>query len=217
MNRVSMSSLLVALLALARPVAAHEFWIAPSRYGAVRGSTIELGAVAGTGFRGEKKPWSPDHAVRFTLRTAKSINLTRGATPGEVTWTRFDPTDGGGAMAAFESDFLPIQLPAAQFDDYLKVEGLGGPLAARQGAPRPAASVIAAAPRPGSRARMPARATAVVGCRSSWCRRARPERAPRCACTCCGRAVHSPARSSRRGGPRSLPRARRALCSSATR
>ena len=57
MNRVSTSSLLVALLALARPVAAHEFWIAPSRYDAVQGSTIELGAVAGTGFRGEKKPW----------------------------------------------------------------------------------------------------------------------------------------------------------------
>jgi len=163
MNRVSMSSLLVALLALARPVAAHEFWIAPSRYDAVQGSTIELGAVAGTGFRGEKKPWSPDHAVRFTLRTAKPIDLTRGATPGEVTWTRFDPTDGGGAMAAFESDFLPIQLPAAQFDDYLKVEGLDGPLAARQGSAAPGRERYRRCAKAWLAGADAARATAVVG------------------------------------------------------
>src|SRR5262245_5052315 len=45
---------------------AHEFWIAPSRYDATRGAPVTLGAVAGTGFRGERKPWSPDHAVRWT-------------------------------------------------------------------------------------------------------------------------------------------------------
>src|SRR5215471_11233122 len=133
MNRVSMSSVLVAFLALARPVAAHEFWIAPSRYDATRGTTIELGTAAGTGFRGERKPWSPDHALRFVLRATKTIDLTRGATPGEMTWTRFAPSDGGGALVAFESDFLPIELPAAQFNLYLKAEGLDGPLAARDG------------------------------------------------------------------------------------
>lgn len=131
MNRVSMRCLLVALFALARPAAAHEFWIAPSRYDAVQGRTIDLGAAAGTGFRGEKKPWSPDHAVRFVIRASKPIDLTRAATPGELTWTRFAPSDGGGALVGFESDFLPIELPAAQFNLYLKAEGLDGPLAAR--------------------------------------------------------------------------------------
>jgi uncharacterized protein DUF4198 len=174
MNRVSMSSLLVALLALARPVAAHEFWIAPSRYDAVKGSTIELGAVAGTGFRGEKKPWSPDHAVRFMLRTAKPIDLTRGATPGEVTWTRFDPTDGGGAMAAFESDFLPIQLPAAQFDDYLQVEGLDGPLAARRRSAVPGRERYRRCAKAWLAGADAARATAVVGMPLELV----PERAP---------------------------------------
>jgi hypothetical protein len=113
--------------------AAHEFWLAPSRYEAAPGATLELSAVAGTGFRGERKPWSPDHAVRYVLRGAKPIDLTRAASPGEVTWTRFVPSDGGGALVAFESDFLPIELPAAQFDDYLRAEGLDGPLAARKG------------------------------------------------------------------------------------
>jgi len=112
--------------------AAHEFWIAPTRYEATPGTPVELAACAGTGFRGERKPWSPDHAVRFTLRPAKSIDLTRAASPGDVVWTRFAPTDGGGAMVAFESTFLPIELPAAQFDAYLAAEGLDDALAARK-------------------------------------------------------------------------------------
>jgi hypothetical protein len=128
---------LAALLALPCTAGAHEFWIAPSRYDAAPGATIELGAAAGTGFRGERKPWSPDHAVRFVVRAAKPVDVARAATPGELTWTRFAPSDGGGALVAFESDFLPIELPAAQFNLYLKAEGLDGPLAARQGSTAP--------------------------------------------------------------------------------
>src|SRR5262252_417032 len=112
---------LLALLMCALPhaAAAHEFWIAPSRYEAVPGATVELSVAAGTGFRGERKPWSPEHAVRFTLRTARTIDLTRAASPGDMVWTRFAPSDDGGAMVAFESDFLPIELPAADFEYYL--------------------------------------------------------------------------------------------------
>jgi len=129
--------LLAVLLVAPRGAAAHEFWLAPSRYDAAKGATLELSAVAGTGFRGERKPWSPDHAVRFTVRTAKAIDLARAASPGEMTWTRFVPADDGGAMVAFESDFLPIELPGPQFNDYLKAEGLDGPLAARKGLATP--------------------------------------------------------------------------------
>ena len=155
--------IVAALIALPTVAAAHEFWIAPSRYDAVQGTTIELGAVAGTGFRGEKKPWSPDHAVRFVLRTSKAIDLTRGATPGEVTWTRFAPTDGGGALAAFESDFLPIQLPGAQFNDYLKAEGLDGALAARKGSAAPGRERYRRCAKAWLAGVDAARATAVVG------------------------------------------------------
>ena len=124
--------LVALLLCVPRGSAAHEFWIAPSRYDAARGTAIELAAVAGTGFRGERKPWSPEHALRFTLRTTRSIDLTRAASPGDMVWTRFAPSDDGGGMVAFESDFLPIELPAASFDAYLKAEGLDGPLATRR-------------------------------------------------------------------------------------
>ena len=129
---------LLALLTLVpHGATAHEFWLAPSRYEAVKGATVELSAVAGTGFRGEKKPWSPDHAVRYVLRGAKAIDLTRAASPGELVWTRFVPADDGGALVAFESDYLPIELPAALFDHYLKAEGLDGPLSARKGVATP--------------------------------------------------------------------------------
>jgi hypothetical protein len=128
---------MVALPVLPRLATAHEFWIAPSRYAAAPATTIELSAVAGTGFRGERKPWSPDRAVRFVVRTSRAIDLTRTASPGEMTWTRFVPSDVGGALVAFESGYLPIELPAAAFDEYLRAEGLDGPLAARKGSAAP--------------------------------------------------------------------------------
>jgi uncharacterized protein DUF4198 len=54
-----------------------------------------------------------------------------------MTWTRFAPGDDGGAMVAFQSGYLPIELPAEQFKSYLKAEGLDGPLAARSGVTTP--------------------------------------------------------------------------------
>jgi hypothetical protein len=132
--------LALALVAAApAPAIAHEFWLSPSRYAAgpglrpgAPGEPIELSAAAGTGFRGERKPWSPDRAVRFLIRAAHPIDLVRAASPGSTTWMRFAPSDDGGAMVGFESSFLPIELPAAQFDAYLDEEGLDGVLASRR-------------------------------------------------------------------------------------
>ncbi len=121
------------LLALpAGQVLAHEYWLSPSRYDAPPRQAIGVAALAGTGFRGEWKPWSPARAVRFVARTDHSVDLSRAARPGEAPWLEFATTDGRGAMLAFESDFLPIELPAEQFDAYLADEGLRAPLAARR-------------------------------------------------------------------------------------
>ena len=166
MTRFRMSTggaLVFTLLALARAASAHEFWIAPSHYDAKPGATIELGAVAGTGFRGERKPWSPDHSVRFVVRAAKAIDLARVATPGELAWTRFAPSDGDGALVAFESDFLPIQLPAEQFNLYLKAEGLDVPLAARGASAAPGRERYRRCAKAWLAGGDPARATARLG------------------------------------------------------
>jgi len=135
------SSLAIAALAAALGAAcwpavavAHQYWLSPSSYEAVTGRPIDLGAIAGTGFRGERKPWSPPLALRFVAETARSVDLTRAASPGELVWARFAPSDPGGAMVAFESGFSPIELPGPQFNAYLEDEGLDAPLAARRGA-----------------------------------------------------------------------------------
>ena len=113
---------------------AHQYWLTPSSYAAVAGRPIDLGAIAGTGFRGERKPWSPPLAIRFVAETARTVDLTRATSPGELVWARFAPSDGGGAMIAYQSGFTPIQLPAPQFNAYLEDEGLTATLAARHGA-----------------------------------------------------------------------------------
>jgi hypothetical protein len=114
---------------------AHEFWLAPSTYAGAHRRVVEISALAGTGFRGERLPWSPVHCAHLVARAASIIDLTRAASIGDVVWARFAPADDGGTMLAFESKFTPIELPAEQFDAYLKDEGLTGPLDARNRGP----------------------------------------------------------------------------------
>lgn len=116
----------------AGPAFAHQYWLAPSRYDTKPKQPVEVGAFAGTGFRGESKPWSPGRCVRFVARTSRLIDLSRAAAPGETTWARFAPADDGGALLAYESDFTPIELAPDLFDAYLADEGLVDPLAARR-------------------------------------------------------------------------------------
>src|SRR5881628_1823158 len=131
MNRAS-RCIFIAFALTAGPAEGHQFWLAPSEYVAPPGRALEIRAFAGTGFRGEAKPWSPAHCVRFVARTARLLDLTRAASPGDFVWARFAASDAGGAMLAFESGFTPIELPATQFNAYLEEEGLAGPLAERR-------------------------------------------------------------------------------------
>src|SRR3954466_5127649 len=91
---------LTFLALFAVPVSAHQYWLAPTHYDPSPGVAVEVGAFAGTGFRGEPKPWSPARVLRFVARTSKLIDISRGASPGSTTWARFAPADGGGAMLA---------------------------------------------------------------------------------------------------------------------
>ena len=126
------SACLFALLAAPTCANAHEYWLSLDRWTAQPRQEVALSALAGTGFRGERKPWSPERAVKFIARTGVLLDLSRGAETGELIWTRFAPIDEGGTMFGYESTFVPIELPAKQFDAYLKDEGLDAPLAARR-------------------------------------------------------------------------------------
>ena len=129
--RALLRALLVAAIQVV-PAFAHQYWLAPARYDTQPKRPVEIAAFAGTGFRGEAKPWSPGRCVRFVARTSRLIDLSRGAAAGETTWARFAPADDGGALLAYESDFTPIELASDLFDSYLGDEGLTGPLAARR-------------------------------------------------------------------------------------
>jgi|SRR5262245_1967000 len=116
----------------AAPASAHQYWLAPSRYDAPAGEIVTLRVFAGTGFRGEWKPWSPIRSVRFVARTDRIIDLTRGASLGSDQWARFATKDDHGVMLAYESTFVPITLPSREFDEYLHEEGLTAAAEARR-------------------------------------------------------------------------------------
>lgn len=122
---------LLALLVTAAPVSAHEYWLTPSRFRAAPGDAVTLGVFVGTGFRGEPKPFAATRSVRFELHGARRADLARAAVNGELTWAAFEMPDRDGAMVAYQSNFATIELPADEFDAYLRLEGLSGPLAAR--------------------------------------------------------------------------------------
>ena len=128
-------TLLVALTLFAAKAAAHEFWIAPDRYRTVLPDTIAVRVFVGTGFRGEVKPYAPSRVVRFGLRTTRDIDLSRAARNGDLVMAHFVVAEAGGALVSYQSNFADIELPAAEFDAYLKLEGLDAVRAQRHGAP----------------------------------------------------------------------------------
>jgi uncharacterized GH25 family protein len=121
----------LAGLLLAAPAMAHEYWLAPARYHAAAGERNSVSAFVGTGFRGEPKPYATTRSLRLVLAAARTVDLSRAAVNGELTFATFEMPDGDGALVAYQSNFATIEMPAAEFDAYLELEGLAGPLAAR--------------------------------------------------------------------------------------
>ena len=122
----------VVLAGLAPPAWGHEYWLAPSRWTAAPGETVTVAGVVGTGFRGERRPFAKSRCVRLVARTGASLDLARTAVDKDPVWARIAAADTGGMMLAYESDYASIELPAAEFDEYLALEGLDATLAARQ-------------------------------------------------------------------------------------
>jgi len=131
-TRVLPFLLLANLVLAADPVPAHEYWLAPSTFRAGAGDTVLIGALAGEGFVGERKPFSSGRALRLLVRAGRELDLRPVARGGDTTWARFAPADRGGLLFGYESDFATITLDAATFERYLADEGLDGPLAARR-------------------------------------------------------------------------------------
>ena len=158
-------ALLTALVS-ASPAAAHEFWLSPSTYRPVAGDLVSVSMVVGTGFRGEVKPYATPRTVRFVLRGAREIDMSGLPTNGDPVSARFRVAGGDGQLLAYESNFSSIELPARDFDAYLKLEGLDAPLSARSrlgAAEGPGRERYARCPKAWVGSGQGARATAPVG------------------------------------------------------
>ncbi|MEQ1833759.1 MAG: DUF4198 domain-containing protein [Candidatus Eisenbacteria bacterium] len=132
-RRTVVLTVLAALsLALTAPVSAHEYWLTMSDLAPRLGQTVEIGAAAGTGFKGEAKLWDPQRAVEFAWHIQRRFSLTPMAPEGETRWGWFTFPDTTGLWVQYQSNFVGITLAGAAFDAYLQEEGLDGPLAARR-------------------------------------------------------------------------------------
>src|SRR5262249_25882797 len=112
----------LGLALAATPAAAHEYWLSPSSYPAAHRDTVWAGAFAGTGFRGEPKPFHRTRVARLSLRAKRDTDVAGAAANGDLSFARWVSADDGGALLSFESTFASIELPAPEFDDYLRLE-----------------------------------------------------------------------------------------------
>lgn len=117
---------------------AHEFWLNVSHLTPRRGERVEVGALSGTGFRGEARPWSDQRCVEFSWRTYRRFALSPFTEEGGTRWARQAFMDTAGGWLQYQSTFASIELPAVEFDAYLEEEELTGVLEARgKQVPRP--------------------------------------------------------------------------------
>ena len=125
-------ALSLGLSLAATPAVAHEYWLTVSDQTPLLGQRVEIGAAAGTGFRGEAKLWDPERAVEFAWHNFRGFSLAPMAPAGETHWGSLTFPDTTGVWVHYQSNFALITLAPAAFEAYLAEAGLDGPLAARR-------------------------------------------------------------------------------------
>lgn len=116
---------LCLLLAAAIPAAAHDFWIVPSSFRPAPGSALAVRLKVGERLQGDVVPRDPWQVARFVLRSAageKKVDGPPGAEPAG--FVRLAPEDRGLAWLVYQSRGTRLDLPAAEFEKALKLEGL---------------------------------------------------------------------------------------------
>ncbi|WP_176133024.1 DUF4198 domain-containing protein [Hymenobacter sp. CRA2] len=117
----------MGLLLLGSAAAAHEFWLQPTRYVVPPGSRVHLGRWVGAAFRGER--WGGQSArleqlVHLQPGVAAPTDLTASARQTDSLQTTAQLTQPGTHLLALRTNDAYLTLPAAEFEAYLKEEGL---------------------------------------------------------------------------------------------
>lgn len=132
MNLLHVTIGMIVFASMPTEATAHEYWLTPSTYKASTGETVSVQSFVGSDFKGELRPYATTRTVRLELQTKERKDLKGGAINGDPKLATLTLADGGGAVVAFETNFVPIELPPERFDEYLRQEGLDGPRKARE-------------------------------------------------------------------------------------
>ena len=135
-------------LLLAAPAAAHDFWIEPDAFRAESGMPVALRFLVGE--PGAVEHWSTEWRKIVSLQDFGPDGVTdlaasiRPANPPETPLEAVDATvslaGAGTHVLAFVSNHAVSDLPAAEFEDYARHEGLAHLIGLRAAAGKSAAN-----------------------------------------------------------------------------
>jgi len=117
--------LLSALLGLAAPAAAHEFWIEPANFRPPVDKPLDVRLLVGQEFRGDTMIYLPESFERFVTVNARGTRNIPGL-PGDDPAARLTPAEPGLLLVAYQSTRYSLDMDAPTFEKYLEKEGLDG-------------------------------------------------------------------------------------------
>ncbi|QIX60558.1 DUF4198 domain-containing protein [Hymenobacter sp. BT18] len=125
--------MLVGFLGWASWATAHEFWLHPSRYRVSPGTLVHVRRLVGQQLTGS--PWSgtSQRLARLVQYAPNdTVDLTALATLADTLRTTLELNESGTHMLCLDTNETALSLSAADFNAYLKEEGLESILLVRQ-------------------------------------------------------------------------------------
>ena len=114
---------LILVVSGATPCLAHEFWLEPLDWQVEPGASVQLALMFGDGMPGESYPRNPNHMTRFELigsGAARSVPGRIGADPAGAARVG----SAGVHVGVYAGGPGQVELPAAEFEDYLHSIGM---------------------------------------------------------------------------------------------
>jgi len=121
--KLSPAAVLLALLASALPLSAHDHWLEPTRFRGAPGERLDLTLCVGHPSRFEPQIRDPRRIVRFESlgpKGARALPGVDGRSPAGI----FRTSEAGLYWLAYESDHAFVEIEPAKYAQYLRDEGL---------------------------------------------------------------------------------------------
>lgn len=128
-GRVAFAAVVAAMLSFL-PLSAHDFWIEPSTFTPALNSAVSVRFRVGEHFQGDTVARNASTIETFVVATAEGQQQIPGRAGGDPAGV-FRVTAPGTMLVAYRSRPSTVELPAADFEEYLEEEGLGHVIEAR--------------------------------------------------------------------------------------